>query len=83
VSVCLDIVLFSMQDWCMVCTEHATGSEIVLGAPDETPRWCGSSISSFWSIWRQLISVQDRCTDWHERTIGLEIILGTQDGTPR
>jgi hypothetical protein len=76
-SVHLDIMIFSMQDWCMVCAEHATGSEIILGAPDETPRWRGSSTSSFLSVWRLLISVQDRCMDWHEYTIGSEIILGT------
>jgi hypothetical protein len=82
-SVCLDIMLFSTQDWCTVCAEHATGSEIILGAPNETPRWRGSSRSLFRSVWRLLISVQGRCTDWHEYTIGSEIILGTHDGTPR
>jgi hypothetical protein len=37
-SVCLDIVLLLMQDWCMVCVERTVGSEIVLEATDGTPR---------------------------------------------
>jgi hypothetical protein len=38
VSVHLDTVLVSVQDWCMVCAKHAIGSEIILDAPDGTPR---------------------------------------------
>jgi hypothetical protein len=37
-SVCLDIVLLLMQDWCTVCVERTVGSEIVLEATDGTPR---------------------------------------------
>ena len=37
-SVCLDIVLILAQDRCTVCTKHTIGSEIVLDAPDGTPR---------------------------------------------
>jgi hypothetical protein len=37
-SVRLEIVLLLMQDWCSVCVEYAVGSEIVLEAPDGTPR---------------------------------------------
>jgi hypothetical protein len=37
-SVRLEIVLLLMQDWCSVCVECAVGSEIVLEAPDGTPR---------------------------------------------
>jgi hypothetical protein len=33
----LEIVLVSTQDRCTVCTKHAIGSEIILGAPDGTP----------------------------------------------
>ena len=33
-----DIVLILTQDWCMVCVECTIGSEIVLDAPDGTPR---------------------------------------------
>jgi hypothetical protein len=37
-SVHLETVLVSMQDTCTVCAEHTIGSEIVLDAPDDTPR---------------------------------------------
>jgi hypothetical protein len=37
-SVHLDIVLILMQDRCMVCAERTIGSEIILDAPDGTPR---------------------------------------------
>ena len=32
------LVLVLVQDRCMVCAEHNIGSEIVLDAPDGTPR---------------------------------------------
>ena len=38
VSIRLEIVLILMLDWCTVCTEHTIGSEIILDAPDGTPR---------------------------------------------
>ena len=38
VSVHLEIVLILTQDWCMVCAERTKCSEIVLDAPDGTPR---------------------------------------------
>ena len=38
VSVHLETVLVSVQDRCTVCAEHTIGSEIVLDAPDGTPR---------------------------------------------
>ena len=34
----LEIVLILMHDQCTVCAEHTIGSEIVLDAPDGTPR---------------------------------------------
>jgi hypothetical protein len=37
-SVRLEIVLLLKQDWCSVCVECGVGSEIVLEAPDGTPR---------------------------------------------
>jgi hypothetical protein len=37
-SVRLKIVLLLMRDWCSVCVECTVGSEIVLEAPDGTPR---------------------------------------------
>jgi hypothetical protein len=38
VLVRLETVLVSVQDRCMVCTKRTIGSEIVLGAPNDTPR---------------------------------------------
>ena len=37
-SVRLEKVLILTQDRCMVCVERTIGSEIVLDAPDGTPR---------------------------------------------
>ena len=37
-SVRLEMVFVLVQDRCMVCAEHNIGSEIVLDAPDGTPR---------------------------------------------
>jgi hypothetical protein len=28
-----------VQDRCTICAKHTIGSEIVLDAPDSTPRW--------------------------------------------
>ena len=33
-----DMVLVSVQDRCTVCATHTIGSEIILDAPDGTPR---------------------------------------------
>ena len=33
-----EMVLILMQDRCTVCAKHTIGSEIVLDAPDGTPR---------------------------------------------
>jgi hypothetical protein len=38
VLVHLEILLGSMQYRCMVCAKHTVGSEIILNAPDSTPR---------------------------------------------
>ena len=34
----LEIVLVSVQDRCMVCNKRTIGLDIILEAPDETPR---------------------------------------------
>jgi hypothetical protein len=34
----LEIVLVLVQDRCRVCTKHTIGSEIILDAPNGTPR---------------------------------------------
>jgi hypothetical protein len=49
----LDIVLLLMHDWCTVRVERTIGSEIVLEAPDGTPRLRGSCGISLRSILRQ------------------------------
>jgi hypothetical protein len=49
----LEIVLILTHDRCTVCAEHTIGSEIILHAPDETPRSRGSCGISFQSVWRQ------------------------------
>jgi hypothetical protein len=38
VSICLEIVLIMTQDSYMLCAEHTIGSEIVLDAPEGSPR---------------------------------------------
>jgi hypothetical protein len=38
VSVRLEIVLILKQDRCTVCAKHNIGLEIILDAPDGTPR---------------------------------------------
>jgi hypothetical protein len=38
VSVCLETVLVSVQYRCTICAERTIGLEIVLDAPDGTPR---------------------------------------------
>ena len=80
-SVRFNIVLISTQDWCTICAERAIVSEVMLGAPDGTPRLHGSSGGSFQSI--VLTSTQDRCTVCAKCTIGSEISFDAPDGTPR
>ena len=49
-SVRLEMVLVLMEDRCTVCAKRTIGSDIVLDAPDGTPRWrgtCGISFSPF------------------------------------
>ena len=36
--VCLEMVLVLVQDRCTVCAKRTIGSDIVLDAPDSTPR---------------------------------------------
>ena len=62
----------------MVCAKNTIGSEIVLDAPDGTPR-CRGSVNL--EIVRTL--TQDRCPVCAERTIGSEIILDAPDGTAK
>jgi hypothetical protein len=43
----LEIVLILTQDRCTVCTKRTIGSEIVLNAPDGSPRRVGRVESQF------------------------------------
>jgi hypothetical protein len=52
ISVRLEIVLILMQDRCMVRAERTIGVEIILDAPDGTPRLRGSFGISFWFVLR-------------------------------
>jgi hypothetical protein len=45
ISVRLETVLVSVQNMCMLCANRTTGSEIVLDAPDGTPRRRSSSVT--------------------------------------
>ena len=48
-----DMVLIFTQDRCTVCVKRTIGSEIILDAPDGTPRRRGSCGISLHSVWRQ------------------------------
>jgi hypothetical protein len=53
VLVCLVIVLIVTQDRCTVCAKCTICSEIILDAPDGSPRSHWSYGMLFQSIWRQ------------------------------
>jgi hypothetical protein len=38
ISFHLENLTILMLDWCTVCAKHTIGSEIILDAPDGTPR---------------------------------------------
>ena len=59
VSVHLEIVLVSVQDRCMICTKRTIGSEILLHAPDVTPRDMGL-VECHSSPFRDVVSVATR-----------------------
>jgi hypothetical protein len=66
---------------CIVCAKRIIGSEIVLDAPDGTPRWRGQAKTRF-CLFGVLILTQDRCTICVEHTIGSDIIFDAPDGNP-
>jgi hypothetical protein len=70
------MVLVSVQDRCTVYAKCSLGSQIVLEAPNGTPRKQGSSGSTFSPF-------GDRCTVCSKSTIGLQIIFDAPNGTPR
>jgi hypothetical protein len=78
----LEIVLILKQDRCMVCVECTISLEIILDAPNGTPRWVMSNLVSV-RLDMVLMSKQDRCTVCAKHTIGSIIVFDTPDGTSR
>ena len=81
VLVCLEMVLASVQDRCMVCAKRTIGLETVSDAPmvllgDE------AQVQAHFSLFRDSTLTQDRCTVCAERTIGSKIVLDAPDETP-
>jgi hypothetical protein len=58
VSFHLEIVLILMQHRCLICAERNNGSEIILDAPDGTPRW--GHVESSFGLFEGSISVGAR-----------------------
>jgi hypothetical protein len=76
-------VLILTQDRCAVCAKRTIGSEIVLNAPDRSPRRVGH-VECHFSLFGDSVSVGEyRCTVCAKCTIGLEIVLDAPDDTPR
>ena len=71
---CLETVLVSVQDRCMVCAKCTIGLQIILDAPNGTPRSRGSCGMSLLSVWRQC---------WCRCKIGAWFTLDIVDGTTR
>ena len=59
VSVRLEIVLVSVQDRCAIFTKRTIGSEIILDAPDGTPRDVGL-VECHSDLFRDVVSVGAR-----------------------
>ena len=59
VFVRLGIVLVSARDRCMVCAECTIGSEIILAAPDGTPRDEGQ-VKAHFSPFRDSVNLSAR-----------------------
>jgi hypothetical protein len=81
ISVRLETMLVSVQDRCMVSTKCSIGSEIILDAPDGTPR-CEAEVEASFGLFGDNSNLtQDRCTICAERTTGSEIVLDAPNGT--
>ena len=78
----LEMVLVFVQDRCTVYAKHTIGSDIILDAPNGTPRRCGHVESCSVRVEMVLVLVQDRCTVYAKHTIGSYIILDAPNGTP-
>jgi hypothetical protein len=67
----LDTVLVLVQDRCTVYAKRTISSEIVLDAPDGTPRWQGSSEGL---VRLEIVLILVQKTICVERTIGSESV---------
>ena len=78
----LETVLVSVQDRCLACARCTIGLQIVLDAPDRTPRLRRSCGISLLSVWRQCWC---RCKigAWFALDVPYAIILDAVDGTTR
>jgi hypothetical protein len=83
ISVCLVIVLVSVQDRCTVCAKRTIASEILSDTPNATSRDMGMWNLVLVCLEIVLVSVQDSFMVGAERTIGSEIISGAPNKTPR
>ena len=73
-SVRLEMVLVFVQDRCTVCAKCSIGSDIVLDAPDGTPRYVGHVESRLVCLEMVLVLVQDRYMVCAKCTIGSDIV---------
>jgi hypothetical protein len=73
----------SVQDWCMVCTEHTIGTKSfwthtvrLLGDEAQVEARLGPFVDS-------ATLMQEWCLVCVERTVGVKIVLKAPNGTPR
>jgi hypothetical protein len=83
VLVCLERMLVSVQDRCMVCTEHAIGIEIILDALGGLEGDEAQVEARFGPFGDSATLMQDWWMVCVERTVGSKIVLKAYDGTPR
>ena len=83
ISVRLETVLVSVQDWCMVCDKHTMAQksfwtlQMVLQGDEAQVE------AHFGPLGDSVNLDADRCTVCAKRTIGSEIVLDAPHGTPR
>jgi hypothetical protein len=68
----------------IVCAKRTISSEVILDAPNSTPRFWGSSESSF-SVCLEIVQIltQDMCTVGAKSTIASETVFDASASTPR
>jgi hypothetical protein len=83
VSICLEMVLVSVQDTCTTCAKHTIHLGIIWTLPMELQGDEAHVEARFSWFGDNVILTQYRCMICAKRTIVSEIILDTPDGTPR